>query len=345
MDKYAEDIRRKAEEANSTPVRIALFGQPGAGKSSLINAIIGEEKAKVGVTTDTTQDLEEYNWNGLTLCDLPGYGTAKFPTTGYLERFNIPSFDVFLCVSAGKFTAGDTEFYQKLRYLNKICIFVRNKSDSIKQKGKTFEELTADIIGDLHRMTGHTDPVLFTSCDTGEGLDAVIKSIERSLFGLKLDRFRRSAKAYSKDFLDRKRSACEEYSILAAASAAAVNLVPVPGLGFTADVAAITALFAAITKDFGLNDTQKLNALAKMYPALTPFISSIIQGMGEQGAIWLLKRFAGRVVASEASKYIPFIGPIIAASLSFLTIKYAASYQIDECYKVAEKILKEKLSS
>jgi len=126
MNNQADEIRRKAEEANTTPVRIALFGQPGAGKSSIINAIIGEEKAEVGVGTDTTQKLEDYEWNGLFLCDLPGYGTNRFPTEGYLDRFEIPSFDVFICVSATKFSSGDHEFYMKLRELRKPCIFVRN---------------------------------------------------------------------------------------------------------------------------------------------------------------------------------------------------------------------------
>jgi GTP-binding protein EngB required for normal cell division/uncharacterized protein (DUF697 family) len=342
MDDHAENIRRKAEQANSTPVRIALFGQPGSGKSSLINAIIGEDKASVGVATDTTQELEEYEWNGLFLCDLPGYGTTKFPIEGYFERFNIRSFDVFLCVSAGKFTSGDVEFYSKLYDIKKVCIFVRNKLDSIKQKGRSTDELRSEIENDLQRLIGRREKVLFTSCDTGEGLDTLIGSIERSLSGLKLERFRRSARAYSKDFLDRKRAACEQYSTLAAGAAAAANLVPVPLVGFSADVAAVTALFSSITKDFGLN-SERLSTIANMYPSIAPLVNRIIQTMGKDGAIWLLKRFAGRMAAAEASKYVPFVGSMISASISFATIKYAATYHINECYKVAEKILEERV--
>jgi len=44
-------IRRALSDQESTKVRVALFGQPGAGKSSLINALVGRPLAKVGVAT------------------------------------------------------------------------------------------------------------------------------------------------------------------------------------------------------------------------------------------------------------------------------------------------------
>ena len=65
LNEDAEAIRKKAEEADETPVYIALFGQPGAGKSSLINAIVGRQLAKVGVENDITTEPENYAWNGL----------------------------------------------------------------------------------------------------------------------------------------------------------------------------------------------------------------------------------------------------------------------------------------
>lgn len=57
-----ESFRRALEEiaANDAAyVRIAFAGQPGAGKSSLINAIIGEPVAAVGQATDVTRGAAE----------------------------------------------------------------------------------------------------------------------------------------------------------------------------------------------------------------------------------------------------------------------------------------------
>lgn len=101
IENEAEQILRKLEEELSTKVSIALFGQPGAGKSSLINKILGKKVAEVGVETDKTIEEASYEANGLKFVDLPGYGTKNFPKDTYFQRFNIQQFDLFLCVTSG----------------------------------------------------------------------------------------------------------------------------------------------------------------------------------------------------------------------------------------------------
>ena len=75
----AQRIRKLMEEEDRQTISIALFGQPGSGKSSLINRLIGQKLAPEGVRNDVTTERKEYEWNGLTLVDLPGYDTAKLP--------------------------------------------------------------------------------------------------------------------------------------------------------------------------------------------------------------------------------------------------------------------------
>ncbi|GEM_PF-6926067 len=50
---------------------IMFYGVYNAGKSSVINALVGEEMAKVG-DIPTTETIENINWNGFTLVDTPG---------------------------------------------------------------------------------------------------------------------------------------------------------------------------------------------------------------------------------------------------------------------------------
>ena len=57
-----DKIRERLDKEKNTKVKVALFGQPGAGKSSLINKIAGEQVAEVGVETDKTTD---YRGNGV----------------------------------------------------------------------------------------------------------------------------------------------------------------------------------------------------------------------------------------------------------------------------------------
>jgi len=69
LSKHAGKVR---ELANAQP-RIMLYGVYNAGKSTLLNAIIGEPKAKVG-DIPTTYETTSFHWRGYELIDTPGIG-------------------------------------------------------------------------------------------------------------------------------------------------------------------------------------------------------------------------------------------------------------------------------
>ncbi len=81
--------KKKLEKELNIPVSIALFGQPGSGKSSLINKIAGRKLAEVGIETDKTTDAARYEINKLYFIDLPGYGTSNFPKESFFKKFKI----------------------------------------------------------------------------------------------------------------------------------------------------------------------------------------------------------------------------------------------------------------
>jgi GTP-binding protein EngB required for normal cell division len=334
----AEHIFRKIKEEDNVIVKIAFFGQPGSGKSSLINAIIGEDVAKVGVETDVTRQEEPYEWNNLSLVDLPGYGTTEFPATSFIERFKVNSFDISVCVSSNKFTAADASLVKALLEIGKTCIFVRNKCDSLFQPGRTKEEMKADIVNDLARQIGAKRPIIFTSCATLEGLSGLQDSILAHLKPAKKNRYTRSAKAYSKEFLQAKRESCYSYVTLGAGASAMGNLVPIPAIGVAVDLASIVGLFVTIRRDFGLMDAN-LAAAAKFAPTLGPAISNIVRLASNEGVAWLLKQYGGRVALKETSKYIPLVGQFIAATVAFGLVKVCGDKYVDSCYDLSLKLL------
>ena len=66
-------IRLKNEKLN-----ILITGATGCGKSSTINAMFGEEVAKVGVGVDPeTKDIQKYSLGNMVLWDSPGLGEGK----------------------------------------------------------------------------------------------------------------------------------------------------------------------------------------------------------------------------------------------------------------------------
>lgn len=339
----AEKIRSKLDKENSTTVSVALFGQPGAGKSSLINKIIGKKVAEVGVETDKTVEAASYEEKGLRFVDLPGYGTKNFPKESYFQKFKIQDFDLFLCVTSGKLHQADTEFFQELVQRGKVCIFVVNKHDELWEDGIKLEELEQRKVNDITKHVGRPVKIVFTSCRQGTGLDALNIEIQNNLDGAKRERWARSAKAYSARFLQEKRVACEKYVSIAAAAAAANGINPVSGVDIAVDISIIMKLFKEIRDYYGLSDTFLTNLKQSSIPVVGRLANNVVQYAAKEGILMLLKSFAGRQAVKTFSKYIPFIGQAIAAGLGYAITSNVGNSYLSDCHELAEEILSNKL--
>ena len=297
-------FERLAKE-DQAKVRLAFFGQPGSGKSSLVNAITGQDLAPEGVQTDTTKKAVHYEWNSLFLVDLPGYGTKGFPRETYFSKFDILSFDVFICCFDGKLRDTDVDFFLELKRHGKPCLFVRNKVDTLFQRGSTSAKLKKHIREEIAATLGKDTPLLFTSCKTGTGIPELQDSIAAGLGEVERERFFRFAKAYTKDFLEHKRKACENYVALAAAASALNGLNPIPGLDISVDAGILAALFIKIRSAYGLRD-EVLGAKDFLPQALAPIANRLISFASKEGVLLLFKKIAGRVAMKSLAKWIPF---------------------------------------
>ena len=344
IDQEAEKIRQKLDEENSVTVSVALFGQPGAGKSSLINKIIGEQVAEVGVETDKTIEAACYESKGLKFVDLPGYGTKNFPKDTYSKKFNLQGFDLFLCVTSGKLHQADTEFFKEIVSCGKECIFVVNKNDELWENDISIEELQNRKHNDIVKHVGQKVEVVFTSCRQNTGLDALSDEIKNHLDGAKRERWARGAKAYTAKFLQEKRNACEKYVTYAALASAANGINPVPGVDVAVDLSIIMKLFNEIRDDYGLNDRFLVSLKQSSIPVVARLANNVVQYAAKEGILMLLKSFAGRQVVKTFAKYIPFAGQVIAAGLGYTITSNVGKSYLDDCHELAEKALKNNLS-
>lgn len=110
---------------------VGFCGMSGKGKSSLINAILKEEVAVSGVT-ETTMVAAAYDMPGslVTLWDLPGAGTEKFPAATYVDQFGLRAFDAIVLVTDRSFFEFDVALYGILVKSNVPVLLLRTKIDA-----------------------------------------------------------------------------------------------------------------------------------------------------------------------------------------------------------------------
>uniref|UniRef100_A0A3Q3XK34 IRG-type G domain-containing protein n=1 Tax=Mola mola TaxID=94237 RepID=A0A3Q3XK34_MOLML len=107
-------IKEYLKEAANTPLNIGITGESGSGKSSFVNAFRGidhrDERAAPTGCVETTTAVKAYphpNYANVTLWDLPGIGTTKFPADKYLKHVRFEKFDIFIIISDTCFREND----------------------------------------------------------------------------------------------------------------------------------------------------------------------------------------------------------------------------------------------
>lgn len=141
-------LRLKEELENHTFKSIAIIGQPGAGKSSLLDTMTDGRcipRPQLGQATDTTDWSNSSDTNlvnkyyGFKFIDTPGYDTLKHPTRSYIEYFPFNCVSQVILLIRGKVHQADEEIYNKLirtfgdESFRKVLL-VRGFSDDLTEK-------------------------------------------------------------------------------------------------------------------------------------------------------------------------------------------------------------------
>ena len=185
LDALVEAFPPQEEEEEDDSVKIAIVGKPNAGKSSLLNKLVGEERAIVspipGTTRDATDTIIEFNGLPITLIDTAGIRKRGKIEHGGVEQFSVlRSFkaieraDVALLMidATTGITAQDAHIAGFVLDEWKSCVVIVNKWDLVEKDAFTMEEFTRKIRADLNFMD--YVPLLFISAKTGQRVDQVL---------------------------------------------------------------------------------------------------------------------------------------------------------------------------
>lgn len=177
-----------ASNDTSEPTRVAIIGKPNAGKSSIINRLLGENRVMVsdiaGTTRDTIDSPFKFNGENFTLTDTAGIRRKRSVETKTVEHYSIlralaaiRSSDV--CVLVVDATEGLTEQDVRLAgYIHeegKPSVIVINKWDLVEKDSYTINQYNHDLLRDLAFMS-YFKPI-FISALTGQRIGEIMKAV------------------------------------------------------------------------------------------------------------------------------------------------------------------------
>jgi GTPase len=180
----ALSANRPAEEEEEETVKIAIVGKPNAGKSSLLNRLLGEERAIVSPIPGTTRDAIDtklvFDDVPITLIDTAGIrkrgkiipGVEKYSVLRSLRAIERADVVLLMIDAISGITAQDTHIAGFILDAWKSAVVLVNKWDAIEKDTFTIEEYTQNIRRELNFMD--YVPLLFVSAKTGQRLERVL---------------------------------------------------------------------------------------------------------------------------------------------------------------------------
>lgn len=179
----------KEEEEEGELIRVAVIGKPNAGKSSLINKIMGEERLIVSNIAGTTRDAIDsvvLNEHGrFVFIDTAGL-RRRSRVDDMIEKYSVLRAKMAIeradvCVIMIDATEGFTEQDSKVAGLaheaGKGCIIAVNKWDAVEKDGKTMQQFKKKLEVDFSFMS--YAPMLFISAKTGQRIGDLFELIKR----------------------------------------------------------------------------------------------------------------------------------------------------------------------
>jgi GTP-binding protein len=172
------------DDEEDESVKIAIVGKPNAGKSSLLNKLLGQERAIVSPIAGTTRDaVDEYltfEDIPITLIDTAGIrrrgkvepGVEKYSVMRAMRAIERADVALLVIDAATGITNQDTHIAGFILEAWKSCVVIVNKWDAIEKDTYTMDEYRKRIRHELNFMD--YVPVLFISALSGQRVNQVL---------------------------------------------------------------------------------------------------------------------------------------------------------------------------
>jgi GTP-binding protein len=195
MSEIVERLPPEAEEeeegetgTRERPLKLAIVGRPNAGKSTLLNRLLGQERQLVGPEPGLTRDSI-----AVIITDADGYQIELVDTAGLRKRarveLELEKMSVSAAIQALKMAEvvvltldavegvndQDLQIARLVEREGRACVFVLNKWDAVPDRNAARKAATERLEESLAQMKGIT--MVTISALTGAGIDKLLPAV------------------------------------------------------------------------------------------------------------------------------------------------------------------------
>ena len=185
----ADDLEAEKEDETGAPkpLNVAIIGQPNAGKSTLVNRLIGEDRLLTGPEAGITRDAISVDWQwrdrNFRLVDTAGI-RRKSKVVKKLERLSVgdamrtirfAEVVVLVMDATEPLEKQDLQLADLVADEGRALVLALNKWDLVSNLESKLRELRADLGETLTQVRGV--PMIPISARTGEGVEKLLEAV------------------------------------------------------------------------------------------------------------------------------------------------------------------------
>ena len=171
-------------------IKVAIIGRPNVGKSSLLNAFLGENRAIVSPISGTTRDaidtLVERNGQTYRLIDTAGirkkknveYGAEFFGINRAFKAIRRANVILLVIDAIDGVTDQDQKLADRISQEGRACIIVVNKWDAIEKDSDTIYDYEREVRARLYFLDWAE--MIFVSAVSGQRVEKIIELVDKA---------------------------------------------------------------------------------------------------------------------------------------------------------------------